>query len=128
MPRKKVQHMRVPLTDSEKRSRGTYQKARATKARDLETIRADASEVSESLESIQFSAKDAARSVRKLGVVIPSGRGAASTHKPHPGIRIMAWALAAARSLKRELVFLKEEEALAQAAQKPEHDEFEGLD
>jgi len=61
-------------------------------------------------------------------VVVHTGRGATSTHKPNPAVRIQAWALAAARDIKRELVFLREEEQLALAAQKPVDDDFAGLD
>jgi hypothetical protein len=119
---------KVRMTDSEKRQRGTFQAARATKARSLADIHADVEQAQETLESLQLTAREAAKSVRTLGVVIPSGRGAASTHKPNPCIRIQSWALTAIRTLKRELVFLREEEQLAAQAQKPEHNEFEGLD
>ena len=119
---------KVRMTDSEKRQRGTFQAARATKTRDLTDVQADIEQAQETLESLQFTATDASKAIRKLGVLIPSGRGATSTHKPNPAIRILAWALTAARGLNRELVFLREEEQLAAQAQKPEHNEFEGLD
>jgi hypothetical protein len=116
------------MTDSEKRQRGTFQSARATKARDLADIHADIEQAQETLASLQLTSREAGKSIRTLGVVIPSGRGATSTHKPNPCIRIQAWALTAIRGLKRELVFLREEEQSALQAQKPEHNEFEGLD
>lgn len=116
------------LTIEEKINRGTRQRAYDPKSRSLEGIQADIEQAQETLTSLQLTAREAAKSVRQLGVVIPSGRGAASTVKPNPCLRIQAWALAAIRALKRELVFLREEEQLALQAQKPEHNEFEGLD
>ena len=116
------------LTISEKEARGTRQRAYDPKVRTLEAIQADIAEAADALESIRFSARDAGRAIRELGVVVPSGRGATATHKPNPAVRIQAWALAAARSIKRELVFLREEEQLALAAQKPVDDDFAGLD
>jgi hypothetical protein len=116
------------LTIAEKEARGTRQRAYDPRPRGLEEIRAEIEQAQETLESLQFTATEAGRSIRKLGVVIPSGRSAASTHKPNPAIRIQAWALTAMRGIKRELVFLREEEALAAEAQKPVDDEFAGLD
>jgi hypothetical protein len=119
---------KVRMTDSEKRQRGTFQAARGTKARDLAAVQADIAQAQETLESIQLTAREAGKSIRQLGVLIPSGRGATSTHKPNPCVRIQGWALGAIRGLKRDLVFLREEEQSALQAQKPEHNEFEGLD
>jgi hypothetical protein len=116
------------LTINEKEARGTRQRAYDPKVRDLESIQRDIDQAQETLDSLRFSVKDASRAISELGVVIPSGRGATSTHKPNPAIRIQAWALTAIRGLKRELVFLREEEQLALAAQKPVDDEFAGLD
>jgi hypothetical protein len=116
------------MTDGEKRQRGTFQAARATKARDLAAIHADVEQAEETLESLQLTAREAGKSIRQLGVVIPSGRGATSTHKPNPCVRIQAWALTAIRTIQRELVFLREEEQLALQEQKPEHNEFEEFD
>lgn len=75
-----------------------------------------------------FRMAPAAEGHRKLGVTVPSGRGSVATVKPNPCIRIRAWALSAACSIKRELVFLREEEALALKAVIPDDDEFAGLD
>jgi hypothetical protein len=116
------------LTVAEKESRGTRQRAYDRKVRGLADIQADIEQAQETLASLQLTAREAGKSIRTLGVVIPSGRGAGSTHKPNPCIRIQAWALTAIRGLKRELVFLREEEQSALQAQKPEHNEFEGLD
>lgn len=113
------------LTVAEKTARGTRQKCLDPKVRSSEAIQADIVELSESLESVRFTGREAGAAIRKFGPVVPSGRGASATVKPNPAVRIQAWALAAARGLKRELVFLREEEQLAQ---KPEHDDFEGLD
>jgi hypothetical protein len=78
------------LTISEKEGRGTRQRAYDPKVRNLEDIQRDVEQAQETLESLRFSAKDAGRAILKLGVVIPSGRGATSTHKPNPAIRIQA--------------------------------------
>lgn len=126
-PRLTARAMRK-LTVAEKEARGTRQRAYDPKVRDLEAIQADIVWTHETLESLKLTAGEAAKAVRKLGVVVPTGRGAAETTKPNPAIRIQAWALTTARSLKRELVFLREEEALVLAAQKPVDDEFAGLD
>jgi hypothetical protein len=116
------------LTISEKESRGTRQKAYDPKVRGLVEIQADIEEAHDTLESLQFTSKETGKSNRELGVVIPTGRGATSTHKPNPCIRIQAWAMTTMRGIRRELVFLREEEQLALAAQKPVDDGFEGLD
>ena len=116
------------LTIREKEARGTRQRAYDPKARDLEAIQADIAWTGETLESLKLTAAEAAKAIRKLGVVVPTGRGAAETTKPNPAIRIQGWALTTARSLKRELVFLREEEALALPGQKPESDEFAEFD
>jgi hypothetical protein len=116
------------LTISEKESRGTRQKAYDPKPRRLADIRAEIELALESLDDVQFSAKEAGKSIRELGVLIPSGRGATSTHKPNPAIRIQAWALTAVRGIRRELVFLREEELLAMQAHMLVDDEFAGLD
>jgi hypothetical protein len=126
-PRRTARAMRK-LTLSEKEARGTRQRAYDPKVRDPEAIRADIEWTNETLESLKLTAREAAMAIRKLGVVIPTGRGAQDATKPNPAIRIQSWALTTARSLKRELVFLREEEALALAAQKPVDDEFAGLD
>jgi hypothetical protein len=116
------------LTIEEKINRGTRQRAYDPKPRSLEDIKADVEQAQETLESLQFTASEAGKSVRELGVVIPSGRGASSTHKPNPCIRIQAWAWTAMRGLKRDLVFLREEEALALQAVASVDDDFAGLD
>ena len=116
------------LTIAEKESRGTRQKAYDPRVRGLADIQADIEEAHDTLESLQFTSKEAGKAIRELGVVIPTGRGATSTHKPNPCIRIQAWAMTAMRGVRRELVFLREEEQLALAAQKPVDDGFEGLD
>src|SRR5580698_7211182 len=124
---KKIRRMRK-LTISEKEARGTRQRAYDPKVRSLADIQADVAQAQETLESLQFTAREAGKAIRALGVVIPTGRGATSTHKPNPCIRIQGWAMTAMRGVRRELVFLREEEQLALAAQKPVDDGFEGLD
>lgn len=116
------------LTIGEKEARGTRQRAYDPSPRSLEDIQADIEQAKETLESLQLTAREAGKAIRELGVVIPSGRGAASTHKPNPCIRIQAWAWTAMRGLKRDLVFLREEEALALQAVAPVDDDFAGLD
>src|ERR1700688_4216545 len=96
---------KVRMTDSEKRQRGTFQAAKAAKGRGMADIEADIEQAQESLESLQLTAREAGKSIRTLGVVIPSGRGATSTHKPSACVRIQARALTAIRTIQRELVF-----------------------
>ena len=115
------------LTIAEKEARGTRQRAYDPPPRSLEHIQADIEQALETLESLQLTATEAGKSVRELGVVIPSGRGASTTHKPHPGIRIQAWALTAIRGIKRDLMFLNEELALVSEANQPVDPDFEGL-
>jgi hypothetical protein len=121
-----VRRMRK-LTITEKEARGTRQKAYDPKVRALADIQADVEQAQETLESLQFTAKESGKAIRKLGVVIPTGRGATSTHKPNPCIRIQAWAMTAMRGVRRELVFLREEEAAALQAVVPGDDDFAGL-
>jgi hypothetical protein len=115
------------LTIAEKEIRGTRQRAYDPKVRGLADIQADVESAQNTLESLQLTTNECGKAIRKLGVVIPSGRGATSTHKPNPAIRIQAWALTAIRGLKRELIFLCEEAELALEAEKPVDDDFAGL-
>lgn len=95
--------------------------------RTVKDVQADIAELVQTVEEIQYSAKEAAKAIRKLGVLIPSGRGAAGTHKPNPAVRIHAWALTTVIRLKRQLVLLREEEQLALGQTLPDNDEFAGL-
>jgi hypothetical protein len=117
------------LTISEKEARGTRQRSYDPKVRSLEAIQADVELAQETLDSLQLTAREAGKAIRELGVVIPTGRGAVATVKPNPCIRIQAWAMTAMRGVRRELVFLCEEEQLAAESQKfaDMDDEFEGL-
>src|SRR5262249_43061253 len=115
------------LTIEEKEARGTRQRAYDPKPRGLADIQSDIAALLETLEDVKFTGREAGKAIRRFGVVVPTGRGATSTHKPNPAIRIQAWALAAVRGLKRELVFLREEEALATQAHKPVDGDFAGL-
>lgn len=116
------------LTIEEKELRHTRQKAYDPKVRDLAAIHADIEQTNETLDSLRFTAKEAGKSIRRLGVVVPSGPGAVSTVKPNPSIRVLDWAMAAIKRLQRDLVFLREEEQLALEAQRPVDPDFEGLD
>jgi hypothetical protein len=116
------------LTIEEKEARGTRQKVYDPKPRGLTEIQADIDQANEMLESLQFAVRDAAKFIRELGVVIPTGRGAVATVKPNPCLRIQAWAMGAMRGVRRELTFLREELTLAAQAEKPVDDDFAGLD
>jgi hypothetical protein len=82
----------------------------------------------EVLDTLRFTAKDASRAIKDLGVVVRAGRGATSSTKNNPAIRILGWALTTIKQTKRAIVLLQDEEQLAAARVVPEHDEFEGLD
>jgi hypothetical protein len=127
-PRRSARAMRK-LTVTEKEARGTRQRAYDPKPRSVADIQADAAWALETLASLRETARQAAASLKELGPVIPSGRGAQSTHKPNPALRIQGWALGAIRQIQRELEFLNEELTLAQAADTSElGDEFAGFD
>jgi len=122
---------KVRLTDDEKRQRGTWQAARAAPVRDLATVQADIAEVGQLIADLRVTARSAADSIKRLGAIVPTGRGALEKGKgckPNPGVRIQTAALEGIQRLKRDLTFLREEEKAALAAVAPEGDEFEGLD
>lgn len=120
--------MKAPLTDFEKKRRGTFQSTRARVPRTLDAIQADISEAQETLASLRYTAREASKGIQKLGVTVPSGRGSNPGVKANPCIRIQGWALTAAKSIRRELAFLNEELELAAAAKTLEDDdEFAGL-
>jgi hypothetical protein len=51
-----------------------------------------------------------------------------TTEKLNPAFKVQREAMSALKGLKRALVLLREEEELALQLEKPEHNEFEGLD
>ena len=90
---------RLPLTIAEKEARGTREKHMDPRPRDLAEIR---EEIADALE------------VEREAL--------------NPAFKVQREAMTAIKNIKRFLVLLREEEQIAQRAEKPEHNEFEGLD
>jgi len=124
--------MAVKLTQAEKDARGTLRTGRDV-VRPLPEVRAEMTEALESLEDMRFNLREAGKAIRREGVLIDivtrnNGGSEVRTKKLNPACKLQKDMLSAIKSVKRALVLLREEEQLALKAEKPEHDEFEGLD
>jgi hypothetical protein len=122
----------LKLTTAEKQARGTHQASRDN-IRPLPEVRAEIQEALESLEDMRFNLHAAGRAIRSEGVLIDvvsrnNGGQEVRTKKLNPACRLQKDMLSAIKSVKRALVLLREEEQLALRSEKPEKDEFEGLD
>jgi hypothetical protein len=124
--------MAIKLSIAEKKARGTHQPCLDTN-RPLAEVRAEMSEALESLEDMRFNLREAGKAIRKEGVLIDiitrnNGGQEVRTKKINPACKLQAAMISAIKSVKRALVLLREEEQIAQRAERPEHNEFEGLD
>jgi hypothetical protein len=122
----------IKLTIGEKQARGTHQPIRDN-IRPLAEVRAEMTEALESLEDMRFNLTESGKAIRREGVLIDivtrnNGGNEVRTKKLNPACKLQKEMLSAIKSVKRALVLLREEEQLAQRLEKPEHNEFEGLD
>jgi hypothetical protein len=122
----------MKLTIAEKQARGTHQAIRDS-ARPLEEIR---DEIADSLEGVALMRANltmAAQGIKTKGMYLLSratnNKGeVVTTEKLNPAFKVQREAMSAMKSLKRALIILREEEELALQLEKPEINEFEGLD
>jgi hypothetical protein len=122
----------IRLTIAEKQARGTHQASR-DKIRPLSEIQAEIAEARESQTDMQYNLREASKAIRAEGVLIDvitrnNGGNEVRTKKLNPACRLQKDMLLAIKSVKRALVLLHEEEAMALKAERPVDDEFAGLD
>jgi hypothetical protein len=122
----------IKLTVSEKQARGTNRSDRDP-ARPLSEVRLEIDEALESLEDMRYNLREAGKAIRTEGVLIAvitrnNDNKEVRTKKLNPACKLQREMLTSIKSTKRQLVLLREEEQLAQRLEKPEHNEFEGLD
>lgn len=124
--------MPAKLTQAEKDARGTRQKCRDTAPRPVAQVKRDIRDARSALKDLQFNLKSVGESIRKDGPIIEvtvlDGSGNPhTTQKAHPALKVQREALAGIQTLKRSLVLLREELALATAAKKDDS-EFSDFD
>jgi hypothetical protein len=86
-----------------------------------------------SLEDMRFNLRESGKAIRAEGVRIDivtrnNGGNEVRTKKLNPACKLQKDMLSAIKNIKRFLVLLREEEQTALRLEKPEHNEFEGLD
>lgn len=127
---KKVRAMRLSI--AEKEARGT-RRADRDNIRPLPEVQLEIEEALASLEDMRFNLREAGKAIRTEGVLIDvvsrnNGGQEVRTKKLNPACKLQKDMLGTIKSVKRALVLLREEEQLAQKAEKPEADEFAELD
>jgi hypothetical protein len=120
------------LTIAEKKARGTHQ-ACLDPNRPLSEVRAEMTEALESLDDMRHNLHESGKAIRQEGVLIDiitrnNAGNEVRTKKLNPACKLQKDMLSAIKSVKRALVLLREEEQIAMRLEKPEHNEFEGLD
>jgi hypothetical protein len=122
------------LTEAEKKARGTNQKCRAVTPRNLEIIRAELAGTQQALDDVRYVLSLTVREIRKHGLmvratVLDSHGAPVKTKKVNPALKVQKDAMSSLRTLKRMVVLLREEEALAAAKENAasEFEEFEPL-
>jgi hypothetical protein len=124
---------RLPLTIAEKEARGTREKHMDPKPRDLAEIREEIADALEGLGDMRANLKMAGQGIRSKGMYLPvkttNNQGNTVEREAlNPAFKVQREAMTAIKNIKRFLVLLREEEQIALRAEKPEHNEFEGLD
>jgi hypothetical protein len=124
---------RLPLTIAEKQARGTREKHMDPKPRDLAEIREEVADALEGLADMRANLKMAGQGIKSRGMYLPikttNNQGATVERDAlNPAFKVQRDAMTAIKNIKRFLVLLREEEELAQRNEKPEINEFEGLD
>jgi len=122
----------MKLTIAEKDARGTHRADRDPN-RPLAEIQAEMNDAHEGIAMMRANLTMAAQGIRSKGMYIQSratnNKGeVVTTERLNPAFKVQREAMAGLKTLKRALVLLREEEQLAQRNEKPEIDEFEGLD
>jgi hypothetical protein len=117
------------LTEAEKKARGTNQKCRVLVPRTLEIIRNEIAEMGRATEDLRFVLSLTVSEIRKHGLmvtltILDSHGAPVKTKKLNPALKVQKDAMSSLRILKRMVVLLREEEALADANNRRE-EEFE---
>jgi hypothetical protein len=125
--------MSLKLTVAEKVARGTREKHMDPKPRDLAEIREEIADALEGLGDMRANLKMAGQGIRSRGMYLPvkttNNQGNTVEREAlNPAFKVQREAMTAIKNIKRFLVLLREEEQIAQRLEKPEHNEFEGLD
>jgi len=124
---------RPQLTIAEKEARGTHLRHMDPTPRDLAEIRDEIADAIEGLENMRANLKMAGQGIREKGMYLlvrtTNNQGATVERENlNPAFKVQREAMTAIKNIKRFLVLLREEENIAQLLEKPEHNEFEGLD
>jgi hypothetical protein len=117
------------LTQFEKNARGTNQKCRALVPRTLEIIRNELADMEQAIDDMRYVLSLTVGEIRKKGLmvtltVLDSHGAPVKTKKVNPALKVQKDAMSSLRTLKRMVVLLREEEALADANNRRE-EEFE---
>lgn len=124
---------RLTLTVAEKEARGTREKHMDPKPRDLNEIREEIADALEGLGDMRANLKMAGQGIRSRGMYLPikttNNQGNTVEREAlNPAFKVQREAMTAIKNIKRFIVLLREEEELALQLEKPEINEFEGLD
>jgi hypothetical protein len=122
----------LKLTVAEKQARGTHQASRDA-IRPIAEVRAEIADSLECVDMMRDNLTMAAQGIKAKGMYLLSratnNKGeVVTTEKLNPAFKVQREAMSVLKSLKRALVLLREEEELALQLEKPEINEFEGLD
>jgi hypothetical protein len=131
----KVKEDEMPrLTESERNARGTNQKCRVLVPRTLETIGVEIADMERAIDDMRFVLSLTVGEIRKHGLmvrltILDSHGSPVKTKKVNPALKVQKDAMSSLRTLKRMVVLLREEEALAAAKESAssEFEEFEHL-
>lgn len=122
----------IRLTIAEKQAKGTHQRNRDT-TRPLVEVRAELQDTLDCIDMMRDNLTMAADGIKTKGMYLlaraTNNKGeVVTTEKLNPAFKVQREAMSALKSLKRAAVLLREEEQIAVKAEKPDVDEFEGLD
>jgi hypothetical protein len=123
----------IKTSITEKQARGTHQAARDPRPRDLDEIREEIADALEGLADMRANLKMAGHGIRSKGMYLPvkttNNQGNTVEREAlNPAFKVQREAMTAIKNIKRFLVLLREEEELTLQLEKPEINEFEGLD
>jgi len=117
------------LTEAEKKARGTHKKCRTLAPRTLEIIRAEIADMEQAIDDTRYTLSLTVAEIRKHGLmvtmtVLDSHGAPVKVKKLNAAFKVQKDAMASHRVMKRMVVLLREEEALA-ATKENAANEFE---
>jgi hypothetical protein len=106
------------LTEEEKKARGTHKKCRTLVPRTLEIIRNEIADMEQATTDMRYVLSLTVGEIHKKGLmvtltVLDSHGAPVKVKKINPALKVQKDAMASLRSLKRMVILLREEEALA---------------